>query len=452
MVEFKPSHLIALKESLVETENSVPVAIPSRLLLNNSLRNQILAHEQWFYDRTFPLWTAGKASGLVFKRQDSDDNFQEMGLILGRILFRDGTYRELQLIGTGQRPGDDKKSSGCKQPCYVIEALASEFCYQMGIPSSRVLCIISNNGYNPDAEGTSPHALFTRIAHCYITFGHILDAAAKENFILTESILHLARDYFGHHEKIHGPFSYQDVFDTISNNMLKTVASWQAAGFYYGEFSSGDYYISGETMNFQNSGFIDTLNGDMQLFSGRKVSTTCFMNQPELGLDLCLNLYQALVHYTDENYSAVAFREILNSRYHTYFSESLCKKLAIHSTAENLELVSHLLVFIRKHNVNYFTTFNKLGDEDSWEFLLDTFNRDEDFKVWLKEYRHQKILFQENTDHIIEWEKINPARPLKADDISHVSDALYKGNRNALENCLESIQQGKAPTLVHWAS
>lgn len=452
MMEFKPSTLAVFENSLVETGEGISVAIPSRLMLNNNLGKKLLIHDKWFYDRTFPLWATGRVSGLVFKESEGNDLPQKEGLLLGRISIKDGISREFQLIGTGRRTSQVSNAGCYKLPCSVIETLASEFCHEMGIPSAQVLCVISSNS-KPDMDGSSPCAIFTRVARCYLNHGHILGAASRQDWTLVKEIFDfLVRDHFNLFETQSTITTYESLFEVLCDTVLLTVASWQAAGFYYGGLSSDTLYISGETMNFQNSGFIDTLRGDIPLFSGQTSPLADFTQQPLLAIEHCLKLYQAFQPFNDASVSAVYLRDMLERKYQKYFYASLSKKLGIYSTEENHHLVRELLTLLNKHNPSYFSIFNMLGDDDSKELLLESFHRDEHFREWLTKYHQQKIIFQMDAEDTLAWEKLNPPKPLTGEDIAQVINALHNGNRNALENCLESIQQGKPPSHFHWAS
>lgn len=447
MPELTPSALAALPESFIAFRSARPVPLPSRLAFNSALKNELGLHEQWFYDRTFPLWAAGKAGGLVFANQDSpSDNY----LILGQVATPDGSFKELQLIGSsvaGNPDGETRARQCFQQPCSVVEILASEFCHQMDIAAGRILCIISDN--SQALESNSTCTLATRVAQGYLSQGQLL-AAATGGKQLARRLLDFVADHYYRLPEAEQPGGQDaEILAIICNTALKTAAKWQANGLYLGGLTSHDLYLSGETMGFQGAGFIAKVGDNFTLFNGQSIPYDNFTSQPDRVIEHCRQLLAAYQPHVTTPLTALA--DDLTHRYRRFFFTAMGQKLAIAKAAQLQAMVDELLALLARHRVDYFHCFNALV-RDSSEELFALFDKDGNFKDWLQQYRQLKNEREGFTARAAAGEKLSPAAPLSHGEINRVLLALQAGNRNALEDFLENIQQGKAVLPNHWAA
>jgi len=443
MPELRPSPLTKLPESLIQAKSAVPVTLPSRLALNTVLKNELSICGEWFYDRTFPLWAAGRVDGLVLL--DGSKHSVDT-LLVGKIATSRHPDVELQLVGAQLAPA----STG-EQNCYplqraVMETVVSEFCHQLGIPAARVLCVISNNQRQENRD--SPCILLSRVTRSPISHQHIISAFSRDCATGTALLDFIGSQYFAHQPSL----AAEQVYRELCATSLDTVAKWQAAGFYYDNLASGDLYISGQTAGFDNVGFIDTLGGDFTLLSGATASPAAFGRQPQQAIALCLALGRAMAPAFARKWSEDRTADILQEGYRQSFYREFSRKIGLAVNTDNRPLIDELLALVADSGSSYFGVLHQLTGAVKRRETVKAGREIPGLEDWLADYQLQVARVAASHQDSAESPPFNPEKPLQPQDIAAITAAMADGNRNALENFLESIQHHKPFSVLHWAS
>lgn len=443
MAILKPPTLTPYLDWLLVPKAGIPPAIPSRLVLNRALVQDLNLSSDWFYGRSFPLWSAGKTRGLGRQTRERDSVQQ---LLIGSIPYPEGGYRNLELIGC---PTKETATRGCfSTKSAVIETVASEFCHSLGIPTARVLSVISDNSVNPQLERC---ALLTRVVRSPLTQADLIYVAQNMgDDYLHQLLAYLTDNLFNITTEGDDKEARARLLMAISNAALKTAASWEAAGFYYGPLDHESLTVLAETRGFSQCGFINTLGGDFPGLEGQTVEGKAFDDQRHRVIALCNEFLQIL--YNRMGLAPLENGEqLLAKRYQRFLTEAMVAKLGMAKGPESAALVDPLLALLRKYAVNYFDFFFSLNISENQHYLTDKFNRDPLFHQWLQQYRLQKTAV-EYVSADADEHRINPPKPLDASKIRDILSSMAEGNRNAVENVLESIYHRKHLSPTQWAS
>lgn len=443
MAKLKPPTLTPYLDWLLTPRDGSPPAIPTRLVLNRALIRDLNLSSDWFYGRSFPLWSAGKTRGLIRNSRNQDRVLQ---LLIGSVPYPDGGFRNLELIGCTTTDISDKGCFSIRSA--VIEAVASEFCHSLGIPASRVLSVISDSSVSSQNERC---ALLTRAVRTPLTQGDVIYVAQHmgEGY-LRQLLNYLSENLFSFGSESNDAAGQSRLLMSICNSALKTAAHWQASGFYYGPLDHNSLCLLGETRNFNRSGFITTLNDDFAGLDGELIQIDGFHTQGREVIALC-NQFMGTLHDSLGIPHLDDCEALLSQRYDRFLRDALKEKLGIAKHRENGELADSLSNLLTQHNVNYFDFFYCLNQGESQHYLADQFERDSDFQHWLQAYRSHKTAL-EYREGETEEQRLNPPKPLDVTKIQDVLSSMANGNRNAVENMLESIYHRKQLSPTQWAS
>lgn len=443
MATLKPPTLTPYLDWLLLPQNGIPPAIPSRLVLNRTLVRDLNLSSDWFYGRSFPLWSAGKTRGLCRKTREKDGVPQ---LLIGSIPYPEGGSRNLELMGCSTAESSGKSCFSTKNA--VIETVASEFCHSLSIPTARVLSVISDSSINPELE---PCMLVTRVIRNPLTQADIIYVAKTKgpNYI-HQLLAYLAENLFNIAYEPNDKEAQAQVLMAISNSCLKTAAAWESSGFYYGTLNHESLTVLGETRNFGLSGFIKTLNGNFNGLNGELVKADSFHIQGNRVVALCCEFIDTL--YDTLDITRIPGSEVLlKKRYQRFLREAMTEKLGLAKGNESEALTEPLMDLLRVYDVDYYDFFFSLNLGDNHQHLADQFDRSPEFQQWLQQYHAQKAS-QKYEIAGVDDHRMNPPRPLDTGKVEDILRTMAEGNRNAVENVLESIYHRKQLSPTQWAS
>src|SRR5208337_1507031 len=169
-------------------------------------------------------------------------------ILLGEVVDRDGTRRDIQLKGSGPTPfsreGDGRAALGPVLREYLIsEAMAS-----LGVPTTRSLAVVTT-GEPVYRETVLPGAIFTRVAASHIRVGTFQYFAAQGDVEATRTLADyaIARHY---PEAVQATQPYRAFLDGVIVRHANLVAQWMLLGFVHGIMNTDNTSISGETIDY----------------------------------------------------------------------------------------------------------------------------------------------------------------------------------------------------------
>src|SRR6516165_2886872 len=176
-------------------------------------------------------------------------------ILLGEVIDRDGTRRDIQLKGSGPTPfsrqGDGRAALGP----VLREYLVSEAMAALGIPTTRSLTVVTT-GEAVSRETPLPGAVLTRVASSHIRVGTFQFFAAQGDL---DAIRRLADHVIARHypEAADAANRYRTLLDLVISRQAALIARWLLVGFIHGVMNTDNMSIAGETIDYGPCAFMD---------------------------------------------------------------------------------------------------------------------------------------------------------------------------------------------------
>jgi uncharacterized protein YdiU (UPF0061 family) len=307
--------------------------------------------------------------------------------LIGEIRSPSGKTFELQLKGSGKTPysrfGDGKavlRSS-------IREYLASEALHNLGIPTTRALCIIGSDE-NVMREGMEKAAMITRVAPSFIRFGHFEFFTHSNKPELTKKLLDYVIDKF-YRDSGWGKDRYEKFLYEVVSSTAKMIAKWQAFGFTHGVMNTDNMSILGLTIDYGPYGFLDEYQPGFipnhSDYSGRY----SYVNQPQVALWNLHALAYALAPIIPLEQSG-GILELYKTILLNEFTEIMRRKLGLSERRNNdKKLVQAMLEILAGFEVDYTLFFRALCDfkiDGDNSDIYKLFKKPDAFKDWESNY------------------------------------------------------------------
>ena len=188
----------------------------------------------------------------------------------------DGDMMEVQLKGAGLTPYSRFADGRAVLRSSVREYLCSEFAYQLGIPTSRALSIVTSSDSvvrdvmydgNPESEIIS---IVSRILPTFWRFGSFEifktkdkstglsgPSAGLEDEMQANMINYIVFNFYPAFNDLTGSVLIETLFREITVRTAETVAYWQVYGFTHGVLNTDNMSIIGATIDYGPYGFMD---------------------------------------------------------------------------------------------------------------------------------------------------------------------------------------------------
>jgi len=285
-------------------------------------------------------------------------------ILLGELIGRDGTRRDLHLKGAGQTPfsrrGDGRAALGPVLREYII----SEAMHALGIPTTRTLAAVTT-GEPVFRETMLPGAVLARVAASHIRIGTFEYFAAKGD---VEAIKILADYAIARHYpalRTHS-YPYQALLAAVCEVQASLVARWMQVGFIHGVMNTDNMTISGETIDYGPCAFMDTYDPATVFSSIDHHGRYAFGNQPRIAHWNLARLADTLLPLLADNQEkALTIAEETINQFPTtfehYWLDGMRRKLGL-ATAQpdDTNLIRSLLDLMQEHAADYTNTFRTL--------------------------------------------------------------------------------------------
>ena len=285
-------------------------------------------------------------------------------VLLGEILSRDGTRRDLQLKGSGRtefsRGGDGRAALGP----VLREFIVAEAMHALGIPTTRALAAVST-GEIVYRETEQPGAVLARVAASHIRVGTFQYFAARRD---AAGLRLLADHAIARHypEAAGAPNPYRAFFQSVLARQARLVAQWMNVGFIHGVMNTDNTAISGETIDYGPCAFLDEYE-PMKVFSSiDHGGRYAYANQPRIIQWNLARLAECLLLLIDDNVD-IAIEQVkedlgtFGALFEAAYTEGLRRKLGL-ATAEDgdLELAEKLLERMSENASDFTRSFRAL--------------------------------------------------------------------------------------------
>jgi uncharacterized protein YdiU (UPF0061 family) len=287
-------------------------------------------------------------------------------ILLGEVIGRDGTRRDIQLKGSGRtafsRSGDGRAALGP----VLREYLVSESMHALGIPTTRALAAVTTG--EPVFRGARlPGAIVTRVAASHVRVGTFEYFAARGD---TDAVRLLADYVIDRHypELKSADQPYAGLLAAVTRRQAALVAGWMGVGFIHGVMNTDNTAISGETIDFGPCAFMDAYDPATVFSSIDSHGRYAYGNQPAIAQWNMARFAETILTLIDSDTqravdiatSAVnSFRE----HFEACWIAGLKRKIGLVTSEEgDPALVSALLDLMQRAGADYTLTFRRLCD------------------------------------------------------------------------------------------
>nr|WP_307233246.1 YdiU family protein [Pararhizobium capsulatum] len=318
-------------------------------------------------------------------------------ILIGEVVDRSGTRRDIQLKGAGQTPysrrGDGRAALGPVLREYIV----SEAMHAFGIPATRALAAVVT-GDPVYREHILPGAVFTRVAASHVRVGTFQFFAARGD----HANLKVLSDYVidRHYPELKTEERpYVALLKAVSERQAALIARWLGVGFIHGVMNTDNMTISGETIDFGPCAFMDAYDPAKVFSSIDQGGRYGYANQPGIGQWNLARLAEAMLPILDDDTEKAveAANEILGDYgrvFQTHWLDGMRRKIGLATSEEDdLALVQDLLSRMNEEDADFTLAFRRLsalaGNDAAEAEFAATFRNPLAIVPWVSDWRQR---------------------------------------------------------------
>lgn len=342
-------------------------------------------------------------------------------LMLGEIEGKDGNIWEIQLKGAGLTPFSRMGDGRAVLRSTIREYLCSEAMANLGIPTTRALCITGSNDevYREKIESA---AVLTRVAPSHVRFGNFEIFFYLQQYddlkILADYVI---EQFYPDSREAENP--YLDLLQQVIDCTARLIAQWQLVGFTHGVMNSDNMSILGLSFDYGPYGFLDTYESAFVCNHSDHQGRYAYDQQPRMGLFNLSCLAQAMLPLIDDADGDAAAEKAKDklSQYQTlyeqYYEDGMRKKLGLReSRNEDRELFNALFLTMEGQVdfTNFFRALCGFDEAGENQFIRDTFMERIRFDQWTHNYSQRlKSESSQKRDRQAAMRLVNPKYVLR---------------------------------------
>ncbi len=372
-------------------------------------------------------------------------------ILLGEVMDRSGTRRDIHLKGTGRTPfsrgGDGRAALGP----VLREYLLSEAMHALGIPTTRALAAVTT-GEQVYREVALPGAILARVASGLVRVGTFEYFAVRGDV----DALHRLADYvISRHQPdlAHADAPYRALLEGVVELQAGLVAHWMQVGFIHGVMNTDNCAVSGETIDFGPCAFMDAYDPDTVYSSVDQQGRYAYANQPGIAHWNLARFAEALLPILDSdrqraldhaNGIVSAFPELFDG----FWLAGMRRKLGLFTADDgDTDLARSLLDVMHQQRADFTLTFRHLCDAvenpDGREAVRNLFADPRAFDAWA--LRWQERLAGEPghpSERATAMRQVNPAFIPRNHNVEHALDAAVReGDFSPFETLLSVLSR-----------
>lgn len=333
------------------------------------------------------------------------------------IMIGEAEGWEIQLKGSGKTPYSRFGDGRAVLRSCIREYLCSEAMHNLGIPTTRALCIIGSDE-DVQRETVEKAAMMTRLSPSHIRFGHF------EYFYYTGQHKQLRELADFTINNYYPNANYDEFFEQVVVKTAQLIALWQSVGFCHGVMNTDNMSILGLTIDYGPFGFMEEYNPKYICNHSDHSGRYAYDQQPYIGLWNLHALAQALTPLVNNERAG----EILQ-KYQPVFSEEytglMWNKLGFEER-QDPKLMGQILDMLEASKVDYTNFFRKLSEGEN---LRDHFLNRDDYDAWTHEYLARKpnrlLMIKSNPKYILRnYLAENAIQAGSKDDYSEIDKLL----------------------------
>ena len=312
-------------------------------------------------------------------------------ILLGEVVDRDGTRRDLQLKGAGRTPfsrgGDGRAWLGPVLREYVVgEAMAA-----LGVPTTRALAAVAT-GETVLRETPLPGAVLTRVARSHVRVGTFQYFTARRDTDAVRALAdHVARRHYP--ETLEAERPALALLEAVVAAQAELVARWQAVGFVHGVMNTDNCSVTGDTIDYGPCAFLDAHDPTTVFSSIDRGGRYAYANQPHLAQWNVANLAQCLLPLIDDDAErgiplAQAAVDGFVALHERAWTARFAEKLGLADVREgDAALAGDLLDVMAGGRADFTLAFRRLGEDPGTARPL--FDEPDAFDAWHARWRER---------------------------------------------------------------
>jgi uncharacterized protein YdiU (UPF0061 family) len=198
--------------------------------------------------------------------------------------------QDWQIKGAGPTPYSRRGDGRAVLRSSIREYLCSEAMHGLGIPTTRALALTASD-LPVWRESQETAAVVTRVAPCFIRFGHFEHFASLGDVAGLQRLLtHLIAQHFPEIAEQQLPIEQATVawLQTVTERTAQMVAQWQGVGFCHGVMNTDNMSVLGLTLDYGPFQFLDAYDPDHICNHSDHQGRYAFQQQPQVAF---WNLY-----------------------------------------------------------------------------------------------------------------------------------------------------------------
>ena len=315
-------------------------------------------------------------------------------LVLGEIAGPQGAL-EVQLKGSGRTPYSRSGDGRAVLRSSIREYLCSEAMQALGIPTTRALALVGSHTL-VQRETLESAALLTRVAPCFLRFGHFEHFALGTQDLpslhkLVDAVIN--RFYPACRD---APSPVAALLEAVSRRTAHLLADWQAVGFCHGVMNTDNMSILGLTMDYGPFGFMDAFDPGHVCNPSDSHGRYAYFRQPAVAFWNLHALAQSLLPLVDGDADGLT---AAMQNYQTEFAQAMAQRMGAklglcEARDGDDQLADNWLRLMAADKVDYTIAFRRLCDYDAAALnstgsaaVRDLFTNRAGFDAWAVRYR-----------------------------------------------------------------
>ncbi|MBO9676668.1 MAG: YdiU family protein [Acidovorax sp.] len=309
--------------------------------------------------------------------------------------------QEIQLKGCGRTPYSRMGDGRAVLRSSIREFLCSEAMHALGIPTTRALCVTGSPA-PVRREAIETAAVVTRVAPCFIRFGHFEHFAAREQIDELRALADYVIDRYYPECRATSAFggnAYAALLQAVSERTAALLAQWQAVGFCHGVMNTDNMSILGLTIDYGPFQFLDAFVPGHVCNHSDTQGRYAYNRQPNVAYWNLFCLGQALLPLIGEQEVALAALESYKSVFPAEFMARMRAKLGLRTAREgDAALIDGVLMLLAQGRVDHTIFWRRLSRAvagGDFTPVRDLFLDREGWDRWLLSY--SELLAQEGS-------------------------------------------------------
>jgi uncharacterized protein YdiU (UPF0061 family) len=314
-------------------------------------------------------------------------------LLLGELIDRAGTRRDLALKGSGRtvfsRGGDGKAALGPMLREYVM----GEAMHALGIPTTRALAVVTT-GDVVRRERPLPGAVLARVASSHLRVGTFELFASRGD---DARVRRLADYAIRRHDPalVDAPERYLGLLRAVAARQAELIARWMLVGFIHGVMNTDNMTLSGETIDYGPCAFLEAYSPGAVFSSIDHQGRYAFGRQPAVARWNLMRFAETLLPLIDAanpDAAAAQAMEVINAfpaRYEEHLAAGLRTKLGLASAEpEDALLARDWLALLEADEVDHTLAWCALADavDADWRSVEALFDDAATPRAWLERW------------------------------------------------------------------